>query len=580
MPQRIARPSRLTTVGIVAAFCALLVAALCWATPTQISGMMESVTGEEDLWHQIRGTGAWLYLRLSQPAPKTARMVPIAHSGLSPFGINTFLEQEVEEEKVAHSLQLISDAGFQWIRQQFPWEDIEIYGKGDYWDHQWDRSAWEKYDRIVDMAEEYGIEIIARLDNPPAWSREVGNAPGWSMAPPDDFEDYGDFVYAVVSRYKGRIRYYQIWNEPNIYPEWGDQPVDPEGYVELLQIAYRRAKEADPDCVIVAAGLAQTIEYASPELGPRNLSDLVYLERMYEAGVQGYFDAMGAMVYGLWTGPNDRRTSPERTNFARATLLREIMVRHGDADKPIWATEVGWNALPADFAGTPLYGRVTPEQQARYALEAYERAAREWPWMGVMNYWFFRRPSDAEREQAWYYFRMVEPDFELLPVYHAMQELMQQAPTVHIGYHQPEHWALYDDGSWETVYAEQASLGSARRGTAGAELSFRFSGTGLDLALLEMPEPAAIEIRLNGRFVTGLRPDHSPTSNVPVLRVATGLADRTHEVEIIVREGSLTLDGIVVHRESRAHRVALPMLLAAGFGVAVALFLRPRMTAT
>jgi len=274
-------------------------------------------TGEEDLGEQIKGTFALLYLRLTRRPPETDPLIPIAHTGVCSYGVNTFLEQEAEISKVDRSLQMIAQAGFCWIRQQFPWEDIEIAAKGDYWDHKWNKSAWKKYDDILDLAEKHGLEIIARLDNPPAWSRQVGNAEGWSLAPPDDYTDFGDFVYAVVSRYRGRIRYYQIWNEPNIFPEWGDQPTDPVGYVELLKVAYRRAKEADPDCVILCAGLAQTTEETPPEFGPRNMSDLLYLEKMYQAGVKGHFDIMGAMVYGLWTGPYDLRTSRDRTNFSR-----------------------------------------------------------------------------------------------------------------------------------------------------------------------------------------------------------------------------------------------------------------------
>ncbi|MBC7316673.1 MAG: hypothetical protein H5T70_09675, partial [Chloroflexi bacterium] len=223
--------------GIV--FCV----ALLWLNQGPIRQAMASWTGEEDPWEQVKGTVALALLRLQHGTPRTEPFIPIAHAGLPPYGVNTFLEQEVEEEKVERSLQMISAAGFRWIRQEFPWEDIEVSAKGDFWDHRWNRSAWEKYDRIVALAEKYHLEIIARLDNPPAWSRAVGNAPGWEKAPPDNYADFGDFVYAVVSRYRGRIRYYQIWNEPNIYPEWGDQPVNPEEYVELLKIAYQRAKE-------------------------------------------------------------------------------------------------------------------------------------------------------------------------------------------------------------------------------------------------------------------------------------------------------------------------------------------------
>lgn len=527
------------TVGSI-----LLGVALLWAYQRPIRIRLANWTGEEDPWEQVKGTVALALLRLRHGAPRTEPFTPIAHSGLPPYGVNTFLEQEAEEEKVERSLQIISDAGFRWIRQEFPWEDIEISAKGDFWDHRWNRSAWEKYDRLVALAEKYNLQIIARLDNPPAWSRAVGNTPGWEKAPPDHYADFGDFVYTVVSRYKGRIRYYQIWNEPNIYPEWGDQPVSPEGYVELLKIAYTRAKEADPDCVILAAGLAQTIE-----TGPRNLSDLIYLERMYQAGVKGYFDVMGAMVYGLWTGPYDRRASPDRTNFARAQLIREIMVRYGDGDKPIWATEVGWNALPEGFPAFPNYGRVTLEKQAEYATQAYERANREWPWMGVMNYWFFRRASTAEKDQTWYYFRLVEPDFTPLPVYDALAEWMHRPPTVGVGFHQEGHWALRYEGDWMTERDGQAVLGAYRRGIEGDRLTFDFEGTALELVVHAPEEGQRIRVLVDGRLHIPRPAGLAPYTQAPSVRIVRGLRDGRHHVDLLVERGEFSLDGLIVRRE-------------------------------
>lgn len=565
------RNRRLLSRIVIVALAVLVVAALVvWIERERISAELASITGEEDPWEQVKGTVAWLLLQ-ARGAPNTAPMTPMAHSGLSPFGINTFYEQEVEEARIRQSMQLVRAAGFDWIRQQFPWEDIEISGKGDFWDHRWNQCAWAKYDRLVSLAEEHDLEIIARLDTPPDWTRAVGDAEGWSLAPPDNFEDYGDFVYAVVSRYRGRIRYFQIWNEPNIFPEWGDQPVDPEAYVRLLQIAYRRAKEANPDAVIIAAGLAQTTEQ-----GPRNLCDLQFLERMYAAGAQGYFDVMGAMTYGLWTGPLDRRASADRTNFARVQLLREIMVRHGDADKPIWSTEVGWNALPLDFAGTAVFGRVTEEQQARFTVQAYQRAAREWPWMGVMNFWFAHRTSDVERVQPFYYFRMFEHDLRPMPVFYAMQEFTSQPPGVHMGYHQENHWALTYQGDWSPVASDAAVLGAYQQGRAGSELSFRFYGTGLDLVVLDQQQADAIQVYLDGQPVQRLSPTQAPVNGAPALRVARNLRDRSHEVRIVVREGEFDLDGLVVWRQTR-WSVGIPLGIAAVVGAVVGLGLRARM---
>lgn len=368
-------------------------------------------------------------LQWTRPLPHTHDDVSVTYRDLPPFGVNTFLEQEVEPEKRDRSLQMIADAGFQWIRQEFPWEDIEIHGKGDFEDrrHEPYRSAWEKYDHIVALTESYNLDVIARLSNPPNWSRADGDAQG-SYAPPDDFEDYGDFVEAVVSRYRGRIRFYQVWNEPNIYPEWGNQPVDPVAYTRLLCLAHDRIKAADPDAVVISGALAPTIALGTLRAeGGNDLMDTVFLQRMYDAGAADCFDIMAVNDYMLWSGPTDRRLRPNLVNFSRPLWIRDLMIANGDARKPIWITEMNSNAVPEGLPAT--YGRVTEAQQARYAVEALERIQEEWPWVGVTNVWFFKRPSDAEKDQAWYYFRLVEPDFTPLPVYEALKAYMTNDET-------------------------------------------------------------------------------------------------------------------------------------------------------
>ena len=545
-------PERGTALKRFAALLLLLSLSLLlilWFQRAPIRAYLSNVTGEENTWEQIKGLGRLIVLRLTRPPLQLQPDIPIAHTGVNPFGINTFLEQEVEPQKVELALSMIQEAGFRWIRQEFPWEDIEQSARGDFWDHKWDVSAWEKYDRLVELANKYGLQIIARLDNPPAWSRVDGDARG-TFAPPDDFEDLANFVYAVVSRYRGKVRYYQIWNEPNIYPEWGEQPVDAAGYVRLLQTAYRRAKEADPGCVVLSAGLAQTLE-----TGPKNLNDLVYLQQMYDAGVKGYFDIMGVMAYGLWTGPGDHRTSPELTNFSRPQLIREIMVRNGDGDKPLWATEVGWNAVPPDFPAVPIFGRVTLWQQARYAAQAYQRAQEEWPWMGVLNYWFFKRATDTETNQVFYYFRMVEPDFTALPVYATLKEYANQPPRVYMGYHQEDHWALEWDGSWDSVADERAVLGAFRRGSQpGDTVRFTFVGGQVDLVAHSGPQGGTLQVFVDGADqgqVALYSAADEYAVQIPLLKAGR---DAAHRVEL-VHSGApgtyVDVDGLVVKRASR-----------------------------
>ena len=233
-----------------------------------------------------------------------------------PLGVNTFFDQEVEEAKVRKSLQLIKDAGFQWIRQEFPWEDIEKPAKGQYWETKFNYSTWIKYDRIVNLAQEYGLQIVARLDHPPAWTRADGRARG-DFAPPDNYDDYGDFVATVVDRYRGRIRFYQLWNEPNIYPEWGEQDPNAKDYSRLLKIGYTRAKATDPNAVIVSAGLAQTVETEGRYLRrPRSISSKCTTPACAAISISWRCRIMGCSAgpaTGAWTSRADQLFAPDST---------------------------------------------------------------------------------------------------------------------------------------------------------------------------------------------------------------------------------------------------------------------------
>ncbi|MBN1890013.1 MAG: cellulase family glycosylhydrolase [Thermoflexales bacterium] len=400
----------------------LVAAALVWRLPWR-SWAFE-LSGEENTLAQARGV-LQVMSNVTRQQPSTRPDVPVRHIPTNRYGVNTFLEQEVEPEKRERSMQLIAEAGFGWIRQEFPWADIEISAKGDFWDHKWEHNAWDKYDHIVALAEKYDVKIMARLTSPPAWSRADGHARG-AFAPPDDFEDYADFVEAVVRRYGTRLGAVQIWNEPNVTPEWGDCPacgVDPEAYTRLLCAAYQRAKSVDPDVVIVSGALAQTITLNRfpPDGG---INDIVFLQRMYQAGAGECFDVLSANDYGLGSGPSDRRMRFNHVSFARPVYLRDVMVNNGDTHKPIWISEMNWNAVPgplAEDAAWYRFGQVTPQQQAEYLVRAYRRIEQEWPWVGVGFTWFFKRPSNAEKGQSFYYFRLLEADFTPLPAYEAFK---------------------------------------------------------------------------------------------------------------------------------------------------------------
>lgn len=481
--------------GAIGLALAALVA-LFWLDLTQQGAVWRFIwarTGEEDPIAQIRGIVEWAGNAIRQPL-NLAPHVPINHKTDVPYGINTFLQKEVEEPKMRVQLQMIKDVGFVWLRQEFPWEDLEVDGRGQFTDSRNDYNgdgipdtidAWAKYDRIVNLTEEYGLRLIVRLSNPPNWSRaHTPDTLAGSLGPPDDFQDFVNYAVAVAQRYKGRIHHYQVWNEPNIYPEWGENFADPAAYTRLLCQTYAALKQVDPHIVVLSGALAPTISLD----GFYGYSDLIYLQNMYDHGAGACFDVMSVQGYGLFSGPTDQRLRVTTVNFARNLYIRDVMVQNGDAHKPIWISEAAWNPVldaelpPQQIVQYSNYGEVTEAQAARYMPLAYQRAQEDWPWVGVVNYWFFTRPDDSEKGQAFYYFRMVEPDYQPerptftpLPVYHAMKDyIANQTPTLYSGTHQAETWQVTAVEGAQSVAADDAQFGAA---LATTEARFMAYGT-------------------------------------------------------------------------------------------------------
>lgn len=332
----------------------------------------------------------------------------------NPIGMNVFLEQEVEPDKRQLSLELLKAAGVGWIRQELPWEQIEPLAKGQSVDPKFGDSTWAKFDDIVDRANGLGLAVVLRLDTSPRWALPP-NAPD-GLGPPQRYEDYWDFVEHAAQRYRGRVAAYQVWNEPNLTIEWGRMPPDPTGYARLLAGAAERIRRTDPNARIVMAALAPTLTQ-----NDEALNELLYLQRLYEAGAAGSFDVMALQAYGLRGGPDDPRIEADDVTLSRPLLVREVMVRNGDAAKPVWATELGWNVNPPELA-EQRFGRVTPTLQARYTVRAFSRVAEQWPWLQVAYVWFWKRADEFNREQDWFWFRLADPDFTLQPVYYALRD--------------------------------------------------------------------------------------------------------------------------------------------------------------
>jgi hypothetical protein len=310
-----------------------------------------------------------------------------------------------QEEIADRDLKLIEDAGFRWVKQEFAWREIEGTGKG--------RWQWETPDRVMGQIDAHNLKVIVRLGSQPEWATAATTYP--EIGPPDDMQNFYDFVYAVASRYKGRVEAYQIWNEPNLAREWGGQPPSPQEYVALLATGYRAVKAADPRAIVISAGLAPTTRDDAAAM-----PDVYFLQGMYDAGARPYFDMLGVHAPGYKSPPeadpaevaadpslNNNDSGPEQLRrvyaFRRVEDLRALMVQNGDAEKKVAVLEFGWTIDPRPDSPYNWHA-VTETEQDKFLQRAYAYAQTNWqPWIGVMNVIYIADPRWGYDDEQTYW---------------------------------------------------------------------------------------------------------------------------------------------------------------------------------
>jgi len=314
------------------------------------------------------------------------------------MGVHSRMTDEVEAWKIKKNFEMVREMGAPYVVEYFPWAYIENQ-KGEF--------DWEHSDTVVDHARAQGLTVIARLGFVPPWARPPNTST--SYLDPDHYADFGEFVAAFAEHYKGRINYLVIWNEPNTNFEWGQRPPNPVGYTQLLKTAYMRAKEKNPDVKILGGGLAPNL---APPGSTDVMSDLEFLDKMYQAGAKDYFDILAVHAYG-WTSPADEPPAPDLVNFRRTELLHDIMLQYGDTTKSVILTEGGWNDHPRWTKA------VTPAERIQNTLKAYDWCDKT-NWIQACALWVFRTPAPTYTYND--YFTFVTPDFDPKAIYYEVQK--------------------------------------------------------------------------------------------------------------------------------------------------------------
>lgn len=233
----------------------------------------------------------------------------VAAGTFSPYGVVT---DGSRSEYAMHGdlADLIKVGGMGYERVDWDWRACQKEKGGPF--------DFSKYDRIVDADEARGITVLPIVYGPPRWAY-----PAWQ-----NLDGYAAFVRATVRRYGKRMPVIEIWNEANIPAFWKDP--NPTNYFALLKAAYTAAKEADPSVRVALGGMAGWAHG--------------FIRSLYEIGAKDYFDIVTVHPYCNPYAPE----GPLQRGFEN---LRKIMAEHGDAEKPIWFTEIGWPTHEVDITG-------------------------------------------------------------------------------------------------------------------------------------------------------------------------------------------------------------------------------------
>lgn len=315
----------------------------------------------------------------------------------NPFGVLEFLHWNHDwnnykygsDDSLGKAVFYMKEAGVGIVRMDFLWQDIEPEpGKFEF----------DKYDHIVDLLTRNNIEVLGLLNYSVGWASVDGR---WN-SPPKDNKLFIDYAVKVVRRYKNKVKYWEVWNEPDSVIYWAKQD-RLKSYSELLKVTYKAIKEIDPGCKVLNGGLAS---------GPAGVNCL------YETGAKDYFDIMNIHIF---QSPLQARA--ENIIISHLEAARKLMNKHGDENKNIWITEIGCPGVKPGVQTKNWWLGDNPDEetQALWVEKAFTNLLK-FEYVEKV-FWAFFRDTDRHWGDGTDYFGLLRWDFSTKPSYERFKKL-------------------------------------------------------------------------------------------------------------------------------------------------------------
>jgi len=184
--------------------------------------------------------------------------------------------------------EYIIDPGYKWVRISsntdfLNWQRAEI-APGIF-------DVPPKVDSVVSYYDDNGVTVLLNLgvgdgENRPDTTRFNGES---------EIEHYLEYVRYMVEHFKGRIQYYEIWNEPNIPASdapWGQIAFN--DYIRLVKQVAPIIRKIDPEAKIVVGVVSGVWRFDFPGYGEwaRHTFDIEYLKALASSDIMPLVDGI------------------------------------------------------------------------------------------------------------------------------------------------------------------------------------------------------------------------------------------------------------------------------------------------
>jgi hypothetical protein len=207
-------------------------------------------------------------------------------------------------------------------------------------------------DEEVAQAQAKGLTVIYSFEAVPSWA---GPAPNLA---PSNWTYLSDFATALTTRYKGKIQYYEEFNEPDSYGAWADTYGN---LVTFAQTVYQAIKAVDPNALVGAPTAAIQVYQpaSSPTTGASNF--VAWMQAYFQAGGNQYADFAGWHPYSCQIGKYgcDATIGCDKSSgniidcasnviYNQTDQYRAMLNSVGLANIPLLDTEAGWGKDDGD----------------------------------------------------------------------------------------------------------------------------------------------------------------------------------------------------------------------------------------